>query len=99
MLGISGGNSHSSVDGTGVVEGIGGGAAVWPQPSASGTQLTFLPDGVRVRVVCTAQGDSVQDPSGRPVTLWDRIENPDGFVADAFLQTGTFNPVAPACSK
>ncbi|GAB3907083.1 hypothetical protein GCM10029964_104710 [Kibdelosporangium lantanae] len=54
-----------------------------------------LAEGTTVSVSCTSAGGGVDGPSGWS-GIWDRI-GPDRWVADAFVYTGSFDPVAPAC--
>jgi hypothetical protein len=48
-----------------------------------------------VIIECTVRGETVTGTYGTS-NLWDRI-GPGHFVADAYVYTGSANPVAPAC--
>ena len=54
-----------------------------------------LPDGARVRIICTTTGPLVTGPFGT-TDVWDGLDD-GGRVSDAFVYTGTSAPVAPAC--
>lgn len=53
-------------------------------------------DGQVIQIACTARGDTVTGPWNNTTDLWDRM--PDGkYISDAFVDTGTNEPVAPPC--
>lgn len=53
-------------------------------------------DGDVIEIVCTARGDSVTGPWNNTTDIWDRM--PDGsYITDAFVDTGSNEPVAPPC--
>lgn len=54
-----------------------------------------LTSGTTVEILCTVYSQPVGRPDGSASTLWDRIST--GFVPDAYVNTGTNDPVAPAC--
>jgi LasA protease len=49
-----------------------------------------------VSIVCTARGEQVS-AGGSSSDLWDRISS-GGFVPDVQVDTGSNDPVMPACS-
>lgn len=53
-----------------------------------------------ITIACTATGDSNTGPYGA-TTLWDQtsFNGATGFVTDAWVYTGTANPVAGTCSS
>jgi hypothetical protein len=69
--------------------------------------IGYLPSNTAVFIVCTAISDPVTGPGragGPPITtrVWDKVRterdgNDLGFVPDAFVKTGTTEPVADAC--
>lgn len=65
-------------------------------PGLSYSIVGSLANGTVVRIVCTARGDVVQGVWG-PTDLWDRLED-GGWVSDGFVDTGSNEPVAPACT-
>ncbi|GGS22519.1 M23 family metallopeptidase [Actinokineospora fastidiosa] len=52
-------------------------------------------DGEVVSIVCTTRGGSVQGLWGT-TDLWNRLPN-GSFISDGFVNTGSNEPVAPAC--
>lgn len=70
------------------------------QPNLSGTVMDCILRGSRVSIECTARGESVLGPFGA-TDLWDRItwRGVTGFVADAMIDTGTFDATAADCSE
>jgi hypothetical protein len=67
-------------------------------PSSNSDQVGYVTQGARVLIVCTAYGESVVGPSGSSA-LWNKLASPSGFVADAFVDTGSNLPVAPECAS
>lgn len=67
-------------------------------PSTSAGQVGCVPPQTVITIDCTAYGDSVTGPYGAS-TLWDHTDygGAAGFVSDAWVYTGTPNPVASAC--
>lgn len=53
-------------------------------------------DGQVIQISCTARGSSVTGPFGT-TDLWDRMRD-GGYISDAFVDTGSNDPVAPACT-
>jgi len=65
-------------------------------PGLSYSIVGSVYDGDVVEIACTATGDPVTGPWNNETTVWNRL--PDGrYVSDAFVDTGTDDPVAPAC--
>ena len=80
-----------------VVAGTGAVAYVFELPNSSAAVLTQVPDGARVSIVCTAQGESVTSPvTGISSSLWN-FTTDGGFVPDVMVETGTDQPTAPNC--
>lgn len=72
--------------------------SVRTSPSTDAPEVGRVPAGGYVTIVCTVQGPAVTDPFGDVITLWDRISRPfDGYVSDAFVDTGGRPPVMPPC--
>lgn len=64
-------------------------------PGTTYSVLRTVSDGTVIQIACTARGTSVTGPLGT-TDLWDRM--PDGgYISDAFVDTGTSDPVAPPC--
>jgi hypothetical protein len=58
-----------------------------------------LPTGTVVTILCTLTSDYVTGPYGR-TNIWDMVGASEGhgdFASDAWINTGTNNPVAPRC--
>jgi hypothetical protein len=85
-----------------------GGAGVSARVNTSGTALTIrasastsaaavgsVADGAFITISCQQTGQSVSGTYGTS-TLWDKIGG--GFVADAFVNTGSDGRVAPLCN-
>ncbi|NRN67101.1 Protease lasA [Kibdelosporangium sp. 4NS15] len=53
-------------------------------------------DGAVVRISCTARGDTVEGVWG-PTDLWNKLDT-NGWISDGFVDTGSNDPVAPACT-
>jgi hypothetical protein len=68
-----------------------------PGPGRAGW-IGNVPEGNDVSILCTTRGELVYGPFG-PTDLWDRVayNGQIGYVSDAFLWTGTNEPVAPSC--
>lgn len=85
----------------------GGGGGVTGQVDTSGVPLTIrsgpgtsfsavgsVADGATVTISCQKRGESVTGTFGTS-SLWDKIGS--GFIADAFVSTGSDGQVAPTC--
>jgi hypothetical protein len=64
------------------------------KPSTSGNDVGSVSDGQVVTIACQVHGSSVSGTYGTS-TLWDFIGN--GYVADAYVATGSDGQVAPTC--
>jgi hypothetical protein len=77
------------------------------KPRQSAEVLGYVPYNTPVYIVCTATGDAVTGPGragSAPITtrVWDKVRTERGgddlgFVPDAWVKTGTTEPVARAC--
>jgi hypothetical protein len=67
-------------------------------PNGNTTLVGCVPQNTTINIQCTAQGNAVTGPYGTE-TIWDRTtyNGTPGFVADAWVYTGTNNAAAPAC--
>jgi hypothetical protein len=87
--------------------GGGGGGGVTGRVNTSGASLTVrtgpgtgyaavgsIADGAYVTISCQKHGSSVSGTYGTS-TLWDKIGN--GYIADAYVATGSDGQVAPTC--
>ena len=64
------------------------------KPSTSGSDVGSLQDGDVVSIKCQITGSKVTGTYGTS-TLWDYIGN--GYIADAYVLTGSDSQVAPTC--
>ncbi|MPZ28944.1 MAG: peptidoglycan DD-metalloendopeptidase family protein [Micromonosporaceae bacterium] len=81
----------------GVVDTDGGGALNRRAGSGTGHRVVgTVADGATVRVTCSARGTTHTGRDGYTSDLWNRLAG-GGWVSDAFLWTGTGNPVAGWC--
>ena len=67
------------------------------EPSVTSEVIGTRPDGDRVTIICHKTGDRVSGPGGAS-RRWDLITS-GGYVADAYLDTGSEEPVVPACDR
>jgi len=87
--------------------GGGGGGGVVARVNTAGAPLTIragastdtaavgsVNDGAQVTITCQKRGESVSGTYGTS-TLWDKIGG--GFIADAYVSTGSDGQVAPTC--
>ncbi|SHF28231.1 LasA protease [Streptoalloteichus hindustanus] len=65
-------------------------------PGVSYDVVGTVRDGDVVRIACTARGDELTGPWGNKNDVWDRLTT-GNWISDAFVDTGTNEPVAPAC--
>ncbi|GGM46139.1 hypothetical protein GCM10012275_16430 [Longimycelium tulufanense] len=56
---------------------------------------TRVRTGQTLNIACTARGESIQGLWGR-TNLWNKLDN-GMWISDGFLNTGSNDPVAPAC--
>lgn len=64
-------------------------------PGSGYQSLGTVTGGQRVAIACTVRGQSVTGPHGA-TDVWDYIHL-EGYVSDAFIQTGQAGAVGPAC--
>lgn len=79
----------------GVVTTGGGPLTVRASPSTGAAAVGLAGRHANVPIECTARGTSVTGPFGTS-SLWNRIGR-GNWVADAYVNTGSDAPVAPAC--
>lgn len=79
---------------TGTVNTSGLPLTVRSTPSTSGTAVGSVADGAKVTITCQKTGSSVTGTYGTS-TLWDYIGT--GYIADAYVNTGSDGQVAPTC--
>ncbi len=85
----------------------GGGSGVTGRVNTAGAPLTIragtststaaigsVADGATVRITCQKRGQSISGTYGTS-TLWDKIGS--GYIADAYVSTGSDGQVAPTC--
>ncbi len=81
----------------GVVRWTGGkGVNVRAEPRADSERTGGLGEGERVVIACQTEGQSVQGN-----TIWDYVEAKDGYVADAYVDSGftSWIPGVPRCGE
>jgi len=99
--------NYTSQNGCGGSSGGGGSGGVIARVNTAGAALTVragastgssavgsVADGARITIRCQKRGQSVTGTYGTS-TLWDNIGT--GYVADAFISTGSDGQVAPTC--
>jgi hypothetical protein len=79
----------------GTIHSGGGNVNLRSGPGTNYSIVGSLPQGATVNVECVGTGTAVSGPYGT-TTLWDEIGNRE-WVTDAFVDTGTNNPVAMPC--
>lgn len=91
-------NSCSSGGGSGGVTGTvntaGAPLNVRSSPNTSASIVGSVADGAKVTISCQKKGTSVTGTYGTS-TLWDYIGN--GYIADAYVYTGSDGQIAPTC--
>jgi Peptidase family M23 len=87
-------NSCGGADVVGRVNTAGAPLTVRAGASTNTAAVGSVADGATVRIICQKRGESVTGTFGTS-TLWDRIDA--GFIADAFVSTGSDGQVAPTC--
>jgi hypothetical protein len=92
--GSTGGGSTGASAVTARVNTAGAPLNVRATASASGRIVGSVADGATVRITCQTRGTSVTGTYGTS-TIWDFIGT--GYVADAYVSTGSDGMVAPAC--
>jgi hypothetical protein len=76
------------------------GEGLWLLGQPGADQDRVVPEGTVVTLYCYVEGESIDGPTGT-TGIWDYAVTPDGaegFMSDAYLDTGTFDPVVPECS-
>ncbi|MFF5264011.1 peptidoglycan DD-metalloendopeptidase family protein [Actinomadura viridis] len=63
-------------------------------PYTGNAAIGSVPDGGTVRITCYRRGTSVTGTYGTS-DIWNKVGS--GFVADAYIYTGSDNPIVPAC--
>jgi uncharacterized protein YraI len=89
--------SHNACGGSGVsgtVNTAGAPLTVRAGASTSTAAVGSIADGSHVTITCQKHGQSISGTYGTS-SLWDDIGN--GFVADAYVRTGSDGQVAPTC--
>jgi hypothetical protein len=79
----------------GVVNTNGADLIVRASPNANAAEVGTVSDGQQISIKCQKQGSSVTGTYGTS-KLWDFIGN--GYVADAYVSTGSDGQVAPTCN-
>lgn len=69
------------------------------EPDVESASVAKLQTGDAVEIACQIEGPEItNDVEGLTSTLWDYLPAQDGYVADAWIHTGTNDRVAPDCS-
>lgn len=90
--GGGGGTTTGGVTGTVNTSGIS--LTIRSTASTSGAAVGSVADGAKVKITCQKKGSSVTGTYGTS-TLWDFIGS--GYIADAYVSTGSDGQVAPTC--
>ncbi|MFI5613077.1 hypothetical protein [Amycolatopsis sp. NPDC051903] len=80
---------------TGIVTTAGDPMNVRASGSTSAAVKGLAANYAKVNIECYVNGDPVTGTFGTS-TIWDRI-GPDNFISDAYVKTGSDDPVAPLC--
>jgi hypothetical protein len=88
-----GGSSSTSV--VGRVNTAGAPLSVRAGASTSTAKVGSVADGAQVTITCQKHGESIHGTYGTS-TLWDKISG--GYIADAYVSTGSDGQVAPTCN-
>lgn len=98
----AGGGSNSNTGGGNTASGAvarvntrGPSLTVRSGPGVQYAAVGSVPDGATVRITCQTRGSNVSGVYGTS-TLWDRIAT-GGYIADAYVYTGSDGQVAPNC--
>jgi len=92
--GCTTGGSGGTTSVTGTINTSGAPLTVRSGPSTSSEAVGSVADGAEVKISCQKNGSSVSGTYGTS-TLWDYIGT--GYVADAYVSTGSDGQVAPTC--
>ena len=90
----AGGGGGEEAGVTGTVNTSGVALTVRSGPSTSSVAVGSVADGATVKITCQKSGTSVTGTYGTS-TLWDFIGT--GYIADAYVSTGSDGQVAPTC--
>jgi len=88
------GTSNGGAGVSGRVNTAGAPLTIRSSASTSGNAIGSLADGAYFAISCQKRGQSVTGTYGSS-TLWDRVQG--GYVADAYVSTGSDGQVAPTC--
>ena len=88
------GTSNGGAGVSGRVNTAGAALTIRSSASTSGNAIGSLADGAYFAITCQKRGQSVKGTYGTS-TLWDKVQG--GYVADAFVATGSDGQVAPTC--
>jgi uncharacterized protein YraI len=95
VVGVLLGTAGAAQAATGTVNTAGSALTVRAAPGTSYDAWTTVADGATVTILCQTTGTSVTGTYGTS-SVWDMLSN-GGFVADAYVYTGSDGTVAPAC--
>lgn len=88
------GTSNGGAGVSGRVNTAGAPLTIRSSASTTGNAIGSLADGAYFAITCQKRGQSVNGTYGTS-TLWDKVHG--GYVADAFVATGSDGQVAPTC--
>jgi len=102
---VEGGSAPRGLGAGGKFREVGNGTVAWTgsdglnvreAPSKSSAKIGWLAQGTSVTVVCQTEGDWVGNSN-----VWDFIEGEDGYVSDAFVNSGhgSWIPGVPHCGE
>ena len=89
-----GGGGGGTTAVTGTVNTAGADLTIRAKPDSGSTAVGSVADGTKVKITCQISGTSVSGTYGTS-SLWDYIGT--GYVADAYVATGSDGQVAPTC--
>lgn len=87
----------SALAATGTVNTAGAPLTVRASASSSATAVGSVADGASITISCQTHGSSVSGTYGTS-DVWDYVPAKNGYVADAYVYTGSDGTIAPACS-
>lgn len=85
---------------TATVKTSGGALSVRRAPSLAATVIDSVANGTVISIDCQQTGSAVEIPNTSPVkttTTWDYVPALGGYLTDAYVNTGTYDRVAPDC--
>ncbi|MFC4334552.1 peptidoglycan DD-metalloendopeptidase family protein [Salininema proteolyticum] len=65
-------------------------------PGASSGIVRTVSHGQQVPLACHVRGEAMEGPWGNTSDIWNRLED-GSYVSDAWMDTGSNDPVVPAC--